>query len=355
MTAAPEAARWLERAPDGWDALVAGDPDASPAHARGFVEALAAVRPGCTAAYLVAGADEAPTAGLPAVIERRAGLHWLHLLPSLLPATPLAPPGAHGAADDACACAIAAQARALGAVGGAWVIARHAAPTAAATTLERVPGETRVLPTAVVDLAAGFDAAWRRVDRHARQEMQAARRRGLELGEEPGALEAAHALYATQARSWNAHATLPIELARRLLAAPTGAAPLARLFTARDARGLLSAVLVLTGRHEWFAWWSGSHPDARRRHAFGALLWHAAERASAAGARRFNAGASAAREGVGSFKRSLGADVRDVQVRWIAPAGGGPVVRLVAALQARARRGRARGIERSAGAPETGA
>jgi hypothetical protein len=354
VTASAEAVRWLERAPAGWDALLAADPDGSPGHARGFVEAFAAVRPGCEPAYLVAGPDDAPTAGVPAVIERRAGLHWLHLLPSLLPATALAPPGGHAAADLACARAIAGRALSLGVVGGSWVVARHEAPAPAEAALAEVPGETRVLATAVVDLSAGVEAAWRRVERHARQEVRAALRRGLELAEEPGELESAHALYTTQARGWHGHAPLPIELARRLLAPSPGGAPIGRLFTARDRAGLLSAVLVLAGAHEWFAWWSGSHADARRRHAFGALLWHAAEQAALAGARRFNVGASAAREGVGAFKRSLGAEVRDVRVRWIAPAGAGPVGHLVAALQSRARRGRARGVAEAGQEPSRG-
>jgi len=281
--------------------------------------------------------------GAPVTFERRAGLEWLHASPWLLPGTPLARPGHHAEVDIAVGTALAAEARVRGVAGGEWVVYRPEGPAPDPMALESVGGETRLMHAGVVELGSGIEGAWKRLERHARQDLAAARRRGLVTAEEPGALEAAHALYVAQARGWGAHRPLPIELARRLLAPGEDGAREARLFTARDGRGLLSAVLVLAGEHEWFAWWSGSHPDARRRHAFPLLLWSAAEAAAAAGARRFNVGASAGRAGVESFKRTLGATLVPVHVRWIdarhAPLAG----RVVAALQARWRRGRSRG------------
>jgi len=201
------------------------------------------------------------------------------------------------------------------------------------------------MTASVVDLDAGLETAWRRIERHARQDLTAARRHGVRCAEEPAALETAHALYVNQARGWGGHRPLPIELARRLLEPAADGGREARLFTARDDRGILSAVLVLTGEHEWFARWSGSHPDARRRHAFAALLWSVAEAAAAAGARRFNVGASSGRAGVESFKRTLGARPVPVLVRWLDARAAGPLGRAVAAMQSRLRRGRARGEE----------
>jgi hypothetical protein len=68
-----------------------------------------------------------------------------------------------------------------------------------------------------------------------------------------------------------------VELSRRLLAPPAAESPgaggpLARLFTVRDGRGLLSAVLALDHPREMMPWWSGTHPDARGREAASLLL-----------------------------------------------------------------------------------
>ncbi len=112
-----------------------------------------------------------------------------------------------------------------------------------------------------------------------------------------------------------------------------------------DRGGTLATVLVLVHRHEWFAWWSGTHPDARRHHGFAFLLWEVAMRAAAAGADRFNLGSSAGLMGVEGFKRSLGARIVPTPVRWIAPHDTGVLGRALGALQGRVRRGRDRGVD----------
>jgi len=332
--------RWHDVPPPGWEALHDEDPNASPAGRAGLPLALAATTPGRAAAFLTVERDGALVGGAPFVLGRRAGLTWVHGLPWLLPGTPIARAGEHAVVDAALAGALAAFAAGHGVVGGEWVFHRPAGPAPDPDALASLPGETRRLPTALVDLSAGPEAAWRRLGRHARQELTAARRLGLAVREDPGAIESAWALHDAQARAWSGHRTPPLELLRRLLAA---APPLARLFTVGDRAGLLAAVVVLVHRHEWFAWWSGTRPEARRSHAFGLLLWEAAMRAAGEGAARFNVGASADREGVEGFKRSLGAQVTPAVVRWLAPRGGGPWGRAVAALQSRVRRGRARG------------
>jgi Acetyltransferase (GNAT) domain len=338
-------ADWCDGVPPGWSRLVAGDVSASPAHREGFRRHLAATLPGHRWGTLAVTRDGELIGGAPVTIERRGGLEWLHVSPWLLPGTPLAVPGRHAEVDRAVAAGLAAQAGAIGAAGGEWVLYRPEGPDPDPGALASVGGETRHMTASVVDLDAGLETAWRRIERHARQELTAARRHGIVCAEEPGALETAHALYVSQARGWGAHRPLPIELARRLLEPGADSAREARLYTARDDRGILSAVLVLTGEHEWFAWWSGSHPDARRRHAFAALLWSVAGQAAATGARRFNVGASSGRAGVEAFKRTLGARPVPVLVRWLDARSAGLVGRVVAAVQGRLRRGRARGEE----------
>jgi hypothetical protein len=336
---------WCDGVPPGWSRLVAADPSASPAHREAFRRHLAATLPGHRWGTLAVYREGELVGGAPLAIERRGGLEWLHASPWLLPGTPLAIPGRHGEVDRAVATGLATTAHAIGAAGGEWVLYRPAGPESDPTSLDLVQGETRRMTASVVDLDPGLETAWKRIERHARQELTSARRHGIACAEEPEALETAHALYASQARGWRGHRPLPIELARRLLAPAPDGGPEARLFTARDDRGILSTALVLTGEHEWFAWWSGSHPDARRRHAFGALLWSVAVAAAGAGARRFNVGASAGRTGVETFKRTLGARSVPVQVRWLDSNTAGPMGRFVATVQARWRRGRARGEE----------
>lgn len=335
---APAAARWHEAPPEGWQALLDGDPNASPAQRPGVALALAAFRSGAKPAWLTIDIDGMLAGGAVCVIERRAGFPWLHALPHLLPGTPLARPGLHAAVDRAVGIALADYARALGAVGGEWVIHRPDGPPCDDAALARLPGETRLLTVALVDLAGGAEGAWARLARHARQELAATRRRGLAVREDPDALEETYALHAARWRD-----ALPLELSRRLLEPAPDGAPGARLFAVSDRAGLLAGVLVLVHRHEWFAWWSGARDAARPRHAFATLLWGVAEHAAAAGARRLNVGASAGSEGVEGFKRSLGARLERMPVRWLGADAAGPVGRALAALQARVRRGRARG------------
>jgi len=331
--------RWHDQPPRTWEDLLDHDVHASPAQRAGFVLAVAATYPGYTARFVTVERDGVVVGGAPLVIERRAGLQWLHALPWLLPGTPLV----RDADYDEVARAVAGAFAELPVVGGEWVLHRQRDPERDPAVAARLPGETRRLHTAIVDLAAGADAASRRLDRHARQELALARRRGLVVREDPASLEETYALHGRQARNWGGHRPPPLELLRRLVGGPEEPDPLARLFVATDGAGMLASVLVLVHRHEWFAWWSGTHPDARRHHAFGFLLWEVAMQAAASGADRFNLGSSAGIGGVEGFKRSLGAQLVSTPVRWIAPHRAGVVGRTIAALQSRVRRGRDRG------------
>src|SRR5262249_45581156 len=158
-----------------------------------------------------------------------AGFSWLHALPQLLPGSALARPGRHAHVDRVVADALAARARALGAVGGEWVIHRPAGPPCDPEVLAALPGETRLLTGALVARAGGADAAWTRLARHARQELAAARRRGLVVREDPNALEETYALHAAR---WGG--ALPLELSRRLLEPGPDGTPCARLFAVSD-------------------------------------------------------------------------------------------------------------------------
>jgi hypothetical protein len=278
--------------------------------------------------------------GAPAMVERRAALHWIHLMPFALPGTPLAVAGQHALVDRLVADALERRAQALHAVGGAWFAWRPAGPEIEPAALERLAGETRTTSTSVVDLTRGTEAAWRGLERDTRSMVRAARAGGLEVREDSGALDEAYALYQGQARAWPGHRLRPLVLLRRLL---DGDPPAARLYTVRDGRGLLAAALALVGEWEWMPWWSGAHPDSRRRHAYVLLMWTLVEEAAAAGCRRLNLGGSAGVEAVAVFKHRLGAGDQRVPVRWIGPDHAGPVGRAVAALQNRLRRGRPRG------------
>ena len=291
------------------------------------------------AAFVAIESGGALVGGGGVVIERRAGLHWIHALPWLLPGAPWAAAGAAGAVDQAFATALAARARELGAAGGEWAAYRPGDPVEEGA-LEPPGGETRHFEAALIELGPGIAAAWRRIERRGRQDLEHARRDGLRFAEEPEALEAAISLHRAQSLSWPGHRPLPIELSRRLLAPLAGEEPAARLFTVRDRRGLLAATLALVHPREVMAWWSGTHPAGRHRHAFPFLLWSLAEWAAARGAARLNLGASAGREGVVRFKRSLGAVGHPYPVRWLDDRHAPPLGRLVAALQRARRRGR---------------
>lgn len=336
------AARWRDGAPEGWDALLAADPSASPAHRPEVWEAFAATLPGLAPRLAVVERDGRAIGGAPLVVERRGGLHWLHALPMLLPGAPVALPGEHARVDAEVAEAIAALARELGVVGGEWALWRPEGPPVDPGSLALLGGETRLLDASVVRLAQGLEVARARIDRKHRQEMRRARERGLAFAEEPAALEGCYALHAAQGARWRGHRALPLALSRRLLAA--GAArPVARLFTLRLAGELLSGALALDGPHETFVWWSGTHPAGRRLHAFPLLLWNVVEWAAAAGRTRVNLGASTGLEQVAAFKQSLGAEEVRYPVQWLDARHAPAPARAVAWAQARLRRGRPRG------------
>lgn len=352
------AARWLDRAPAAWDALVASDPAAAPSHRPELWAAFTATNPSLSLRFAAAERNGVLVGGAPVLVERRGGLHWLHALPMLLTAAPLAAAGSspaeREAVDAAVARAIAALAESCGAAGGEWALHRGGASGAGAEALARaadaVGGETRWLEASVVDLTQGIEAAAKRVSRKHRQAMRHSRERGLVFAEEPGALEGVYALHLSQSRAWSAHRPQPLALSRALLA--NGAA---RLFTLRRNGELLSGTLALDGARETFAWWSGTHPEGRRMNAFPLLLWNVAEWAAAAGRSRFNLGASTGLQMVASFKSALGAATERYPVRWLDARHAPAPARALAALQAFVRRGREFGAKQEASEHSDGA
>jgi hypothetical protein len=278
--------------------------------------------------------------GAPVVLERRFGLEWLRAMPFTLPGAPLARSSAHPLVDRLVADALVACARDRRVVGGEWVLYRPQGPGVDPGTVAQLVGETRLTETDVVDLAEGASAAYRRLDRKTRESVAASVTRGLFCAEEPEALDEIYGFYGAQARGWREHRLKPVTMLRRLL---EGKAPAARLFTVRDRRGLLSGALALVGEHEWLMWWSGSHPEARRRQAFSTLAWSMIESAARAGASRFNLGASAGLDHVASFKKAMGAQAMPVPIRWIGAEYATPWGKAVAAFQQRRQMGRWRG------------
>ncbi len=334
----PLTARCLDAAPAGWDALLRDDPAAGPSHRPEVWAAFAATVPGMRAVFLAAEREGVLEGGAPALIERRGSLQWIHALPWALSGAPLARPGAHAAVDAACGSALAAVKRAQRAVGGGWSLYRPVGPPVEPATLDRVGGTTRTLEASLVELdSGGAEAAWTRVDRKARQDLRHARVAGLAFAEEPAALETAYALHLAQGRGWRGHRPLPLELSRRLVAAGPADAPVARVFTLRDGRGVVAALLALDHAREILPWWSGLHPDARHRHASGLLLWSVVEWAAAHGRARVNLGGSAGLDPLAAFKRSLGARLLRYPVRWLDAADAPLAGRLAARLQRRAR------------------
>ena len=210
--------RWLAAAPAAWASLLEQDPSATAAHRPGLWHAFTSTMPGLESALVVVEEDGALLGGAPVVFERRAGFTWLHALPMLLPAAPIARAGRHAEVDAAIARALEEVTRSRGVVGGEWSLYRVGAPAVAPESLEVLGGETRWFEAAVVDLSDGLDAAWRRVDRKQRQAMQQSRARAMTFVEDPGALEAAYALHLAQGRHWQNHRALPLECSRRLLA-----------------------------------------------------------------------------------------------------------------------------------------
>jgi CelD/BcsL family acetyltransferase involved in cellulose biosynthesis len=334
-------ARWLGRAPEGWDTLVAGDPSSSPSHRPAVWEAFAATLPGHAVHVLALEEGGALVGGLPVIELRRGPFRWLHALPSLLPAPPLAARGRHAELDALAADEVHRLARGMQVVGGAWSWYRSAGaetyPRAHADAL----GGTRFIEASVVELGDGLDAALARVGRKERAALRRPRA-ALVFADDPGALENAYALHVAQSRRWGGHRPLPLELSRRLLAAG-GEPAVARMFSLADARGVVSAALALDGPHETFVWWSGTHSDGRALGAFTLLLWRIVEWAAARGRVRVNLGASAGLPGVSSFKRSLGVSPVRYPVLWLDDRFAHAAGRVVARLQSRSWRGRALG------------
>ncbi len=332
------------------------DPCATAAHRGRLCSILAQTLPAMEPRFVAVEREGRLVGGAPVMIERRAGFHWIHSLPFLLPGAPLAEAGARLEVDAAVARGIAGLQRELRAVGGEWSLYRFREEPLGAGTIEAVGGETRIAETAIVDLAEGLPVAWSRMERKTRQAIRGARASGLVFAEEPLALPEAYALYLRQSRAWKGHRARPVELSRRLLSPPAAAVPgpgggpasgagdpLGRLFTVRDGRGLLSAVFALDHPREVMLWWSGTHPDARGRQAFALLLGSVVEWAARAGRLRVNLGGSAGLPAVSAFKRALGAVAQLHPVLWLDARHATAAGRLVAAVQARMRRRRARG------------
>lgn len=323
------------------------DPGAAPAHRPPIVRALAFYGSGMSPRWLVVERDGREIGGMPVVVQRRGGFHWVHALPATLPAAPLAADGCREEVDLAAAEALEGLAGDLGIVGGTWTLYRAGAPAISDDALRRVGGETRRFEAAHVPVAAGWEAVHQRMDRKTRKEMRLARERGLAVVEDAAALPEAYALYRTQAKAWRRHGPVPLELLRRLLApdlAPAaGAERAARLFVVRSPRRLLAAALALDGARETMLWWSGSHPDARAAHAFPLLLGGVIEWAAAHGRARVNLGASAGLEPLHAFKESLGAVPFAYPVRWLDARRARGAGRAVGWLQRRLRRSYPRG------------
>lgn len=337
------AATVLDHVPAGWDALVRADTSSSPSHQPLVWEAFAAVFPGFEWQLLVHREAGVLTAGAPVVLSRRGPLRWLHALPWLLSAAPVAVAGAHARGDVALARSFAELARAQRVIGGEWSCYRSCGDPVTAQALAHVPGNTRWVATALMPLEHGLEPRRVAMGRKARQALDQASDRGLVFAEDADALEEVYALHVMQSRHWPGHRPLPIELSRRLLAARSAGEPVARLFTLRSARGLVSGTLALDGAHETFPWWAGTHSEGRRLQAFTLLLWRVAEWAAAHGRRRVNLGASTGLEGVSAFKKALGAEILEYPVHRLDAGNANAAGRLLASVQAWHRRGRTSG------------
>jgi hypothetical protein len=331
-------AGWADRATSEWLALIDADPCATPSHHpdtwRAMGAALAAYRMRLVevreAGRLVGGA--------PFAIETRLGLTWLHGMPFGLSAAPLALPGRGAEVDEAVGRALAAFHREHGLVGGEWACGRADGAPVAAAALELLPGETRFMESAVIDLGAGDEAVRSRMDRKTRQNIVRSASRGVRCEEDASALERVYALHARQARAWRGHRPLPLELSRRLLEAGV-----AHVLVAHDREGVLCGLFALDAPHETFLWWSGSHPSARASDATPRLMAWAAAWAAERGRRRLNLGASRGLPALESFKRSMGSRVVRYPVRWLSSGARAPLGRVAAALQRRVRQSRHRG------------
>ena len=328
--------RWLDAAPTEWDELRRIDPNATAAHRPELWAAIASALPGYSIRFLAVESEGRLAGGMPVAIERRAGLDWIHAMPWVLPGAPLARPGLHPAVDAAACGAIGALQRERRAAGGLWSLYRPAGPEFGRDSLSRLAGRAGEVETALIPMDVDAAGRWRAIDRKTRQAL-AHGLDSLAFGEEPGALGEAWNLHVRQSRRWGGYRPLPIELTRRLLAARGGdGEPCARLFTVRDRRGLLSAVLVLDDPNESFLWWSGTRSEGRALQAFGVLAWSVVEWAAGRGRRRVNLGASPGLAAVASFKDSLGGVPFRYPVLWLDGRHAPWPARLLSALRGRA-------------------
>ena len=302
------AAAVLDHVPAGWDALLAADPSATPAHRPILWEAFAAALPGFSWRVLVHEADGRLSGGAPLVRTQRGPWRELHAMPWMLPGAPRALPGEHARVDASIARSFAAFAAREQVTGGTWALYRPEGPAPEAVAFEGLGGTVREVETALLPLGAGLEARRAHMARKQRQALDQALALPYAFAEEPAALDEAYALHLAQSRHWSAHRPLPIELSRRLLQASDAQGPVAHLYTLRSAAGLASATFTLEGAHETVLWWAGTHPRARRSSAFLRLVWEIALRAQAQGRRRLNLGASLGLPFVAAFKQSLGAD-----------------------------------------------
>lgn len=324
----------LDRVPEGWDTLLSADPSATAAHRPVLWEAFTAALPGCSWRVITVHDEGRLVGGAPVMATQRGPWRELHALPWMLPAAPLAVPGAHARTDAAVAQAFTGLAREWRVWGGTWSLYRPEGPPIDEASFAVVPGRVRTVETAVLPLHAGLEARRATMARKQRQALDQALARSFAFAEEPAALDEAYALHLTQSRGWGHHRPLPIGLSRRLLTARDAQGPVARLFTLRSSAGLASATLALDGEHETFLWWAGTHANARRSGAFLRLVWEIARWAEAHGRRRVNLGASLGLPWVASFKQSLGVEGVTHPVR-VLDAGFAPApIRWWAALRA---------------------
>ena len=222
-----------------------GGPGRDPAHRAEVHEALVAVATSAERRYVVAERDGVAIGGAPAVIERRAGAHWLHALPHLLPAAPISSPGERA---DRRPPRVRGGSRHFSArPARRWGVV--ALPPIGCRLGRRAGVRARRDPHGEGGAASlrPDEAIESRLDRDARHSYRRAQASGLAFAEEPEALEEVYALYVAQSRRWRGHRPLALELSRRLIAArgSNGSGPVARLFTARDGRRLLVGILVL--------------------------------------------------------------------------------------------------------------
>ena len=342
--------RVLDAPAAGWDTLARDDPNATPSHRPELWSALADALPGGSVRFVAVESEGALIGGAGIVLERRAGFEWIHALPWLLGGAPLSVPGRQARVDATFAGALVTLMRERRSVGGEWALYRAAGAEPDAGVLERVPGETTRIETALVRLDQGLDAARARLGARLRQYLRNPSRE-FAFADEPEALEEVYVLHTRQARAWRGFVPLPLELSRRLLSTGRmprdGAAeampPLAHLFTLRGEDGLMAATLFLDHPRELFAWWSGIDPRARGHHVFPLLLWKAIEWAAVQGRARVNLGGSAGQASLIAFKQALGAEERRFPVRWLSAEHARTPGRWLAALQAWRRRRRPRG------------